>query len=73
MVNILIRKVPDDVLATTDAKARRVGLSRFAYLWRAVERERTETANPVIVSDLACFAHLAADLDDPTVISAGWS
>ena len=73
MPNILIRDVPDDVLAVIDAKARRVGLSRSAYLRRALERERVDTADPITVSDLARFSRLAADLDDPTVMSDAWS
>lgn len=73
MPNILIRDVPDDVLAVIDAKARRVGLSRSAYLRRALGRERVDTADPITVSDLARFSRLAADLDDPTVMSDAWS
>jgi len=37
MANILIRDVPDKVLAAIDAKAKRVGLSRTEYLRRALE------------------------------------
>ena len=39
MTDILIRDVPDEVLAAIDAKATRMGLSWTAYLRRALERE----------------------------------
>lgn len=72
MTDILIRDVPDDVLAAIDAKAKRVGLSRTAYLRRALERERVPAA-AVSVEQLARTASLAQDLDDPDVMSGAWS
>jgi hypothetical protein len=73
MTDILIRDVPDEVLAAIDAKAKRVGLSRTEYLRRALERERIVAANPVSVDQLKQVAALAEDLDDPTVMSGAWS
>lgn len=73
MTDILIRDVPDDVLAAIDAKAERLGLSRAAYLRRALERERTPGRGPITVEHLAAAADLAADLDDPDVMSRAWS
>lgn len=73
MTDILIRDVPDEVLAAIDAKAKRVGLSRTAYLRRALERERVQESGPVTVDGLEKFSKLAADLDDPTVMSDAWS
>ena len=73
MTDILIRGVPDDVLAAIDAKAKRVGLSRTAYLRRALERERVPDPGPVSVEQLARVAQLASDLDDPDVMSNAWS
>ncbi len=73
MTDILIRNVPDEVLAAIDAKAKRVGLSRTEYLRRALERERIVDANPVSVDQLKRIAALAKDLDDPTVMSRAWS
>lgn len=72
MTDILIRDVPDDVLAAIDAKAKRVGLSRTQYLRRALERERVPAA-AVSVAQLARTASLAQDLDDPDVMSGAWS
>jgi hypothetical protein len=39
MPDILIRGVPDDVVAAIDAKAQRAGLSRTEYLRRTLSRE----------------------------------
>lgn len=73
MTDILIRDVPDDVLAAIDANAKRLGLSRTAYLRRALERERSATSGPVTMDDLERFSALAADLGDPSVMSDAWS
>ena len=73
MTDILIRDVPDEVLAAIDAKAKRVGLSRTEYLRRALEREGGHDAGPVTVDQLERFGELARDLDDPTVMSNAWS
>lgn len=73
MTDILIRDVPDEVLAAIDAKAKRIGLSRTAYLRRALERERVPDGGPVTVDQLKQLARLAADLDDPDVMSSAWS
>ena len=73
MTDILIRDVPDDVLAAIDSKAKRVGLSRSEYLRRALERERVPSSGPITVEQLARAAALAADLDDPEVMSGAWT
>lgn len=73
MSDILIRDVPDDVLAAIDARAKRIGLSRTAYLRRALERERVPDAGPVTVDHLKRVGELAADLDNPDVMSDAWS
>lgn len=73
MTDILIRDVPDEVLAAIDAKAKRVGLSRTEYLRRALERERVVDAGPVSLDQLRRVAALVEDLDDPAVMSGAWS
>ena len=40
MTDILIRDVPEDVIAAIDIKAQRLGLSRTEYLRRTLARER---------------------------------
>ena len=73
MNDILIRGVPDEVLAAIDAKAKRVGLSRTEYLRRVLERERVTDTGPVSVDQLRLVATLAEDLDDPAVMSGAWA
>lgn len=73
MTDILIRDVPDEVLAAIDSKAKRVGLSRTEYLRRTLERERVADAGPVSVEQLRRIAALAEDLDDPAVMCGAWS
>ena len=72
MADILIRDVPDDVVAAIDAKAQRVGLSRTEYLRRALARERSSGAGEVTVDDLSQFARTFADLGDPDVMGGAW-
>jgi len=72
MTNLLIRDVPDDVIAAIDAKARRMGLSRTEYLRRALARERATATGDVSVDDLARFADSFADLADPDVMRKAW-
>ncbi len=72
MSDILIRDVPDDVLAAIDAKAQRAGLSRTEYLRRTLARERSETLLDVTIDDLAAFADTFADLSDDTVMGDAW-
>jgi hypothetical protein len=72
LADILIRDVPDDVVAAIDAKAQRAGLSRTEYLRRALSRERSDESRDVTVDDLARFAQTFADLDDPEVMGQAW-
>jgi hypothetical protein len=73
MTDILIRNVPDAVLAAIDAKAKRLGLSRSEYLRRALDRERVHDSTPVTTDHLRRAAALLRDLDDPEVMAGAWS
>ena len=72
MTDILIRDVPDEVLAGHEAEYPFVYF-RTADLRRALERERVQESGPVTVDGFERFSQLAADLDDPTVMSDAWS
>lgn len=72
VTDILIRDVPEDVIAAIDTKARRLGLSRTEYLRRTLTRERDVVPTAVSVADLAAFAETFADLADPEVIDRAW-
>ena len=71
MSDILIRDVPDDVVAAVDARAQRAGLSRTEYLRRVLARERDESR--VTLADLSRLAEACADLADDDVMRGAWS
>lgn len=73
MPDVLIRDLPDDVLAAIDAKARRVGLSRTEYIRRTLSRERSKTTDNVSVKDLVVFADTFSDLANDDVMRQAWS
>jgi len=72
MTDILIRDVPEDVIAAIDIKAQRLGLSRTEYLRRTLTRERDVAPGEVSVADLTAFADTFADLADPEVMNRAW-
>ena len=73
MTDILIRDIPDDVLAAIDARANRAGLSRTEYVRRTLAREKSGAIAEVTVDDLARFAESFSDLADVDVMSDAWS
>ncbi len=72
MTDVLIRDVPDDVIAVLDTRAGRLGLSRSEYLRRRLAQDAASAGSPVSVDDLARFAATFADLADPDVMSQAW-
>jgi plasmid stability protein len=73
VTDILIRDVPDEIVAALDAKAARAGLSRTEYLRRALAREVSDGSAVVSVEDLKRFAETFADLGDSEVMGQAWS
>jgi hypothetical protein len=73
MADVLIRDLPDDVLAAIDANARRLGLSRNEYLRRQLAGERHTRRDKVTVEHLRRTADVFADIDDPDVMAGAWS
>jgi hypothetical protein len=71
MTDMLIRDVPDDVIAAVDARASRLGLSRSEYVRRRLAQDAMTSA-PVTTRDLGRFAETFADLADPAVMSRAW-
>jgi plasmid stability protein len=72
MADMLIRDVPDEVLAAVDARARRLGLSRSEYVRRRLAQDAATSGLAVGAPDLARFAETFADLNDPDVMSRAW-
>jgi hypothetical protein len=73
VADILIRDVPDDVVAAIDRKAQRAGLSRTEYLRRALSRDRSDDSAEVRAEDLSRFSDTFADLDDADVMRHAWT
>jgi hypothetical protein len=72
VTDLLIRDVPEEVIAAIDAKARRVGVSRTEYLRRTLMRESATAEGEVTVGDLARFAETFADLADDDIMRQAW-
>ena len=72
MTDVLIRDLPDDVIAGLDAHAGRLGLSRSEYVRRRLAQDAARPGAPVGVQDLTRFAETFGDLADPDVMSRAW-
>jgi plasmid stability protein len=72
MGDVLVRDVPDDVLAALDARAARLGLSRSEYLRRLLSQGAAASQSAVSLDDLSRFADDFGDLADPQVMSQAW-
>lgn len=72
MPDILIRGIPDHVLAGIEANARRAGLSRAEYLRRMLERDQCDTGTEVTVDSLRRFRETFLALDDADVMRSAW-
>jgi len=71
MSDLLIRDVPEDVVAAIDLEAKRVGLSRSEYLRRKLAQEAAgvRKLSPADFADLAEIGH---DLLDPEFVARAW-
>jgi len=70
MSDVLIRDIPEDVLAAIDASAARLGVSRTEYIRRRLAQD-AGTVN-VKVEDLRSFADAFGDLADAVVMDPAW-
>jgi hypothetical protein len=69
VTDILVRDVPDEVVAALDANARRAGQTRAEYLRRLLADQQ----GPALTRDqLSRFARRTTDLGDPEVMAAAW-
>jgi hypothetical protein len=72
VADVLIRDVPDAVLAEVDAHAARLGLSRVEYIRRRLAADASASNAQVSAQDLRKFADTFADLADREVIDEAW-
>ncbi len=74
MTDLLIRDVPDDVVAAIDADAGRQGLSRSEYLRRTLAQAAAHVPGSIAtVEDLSRFSRTFADLADDDLMRGAWS
>jgi hypothetical protein len=72
MSDVLIRDIPDDVLAGLGVLAGRIGLSRSAYIRRRLTQEARRARTPVTVEHFRRFADTFVDLGDPELMTRAW-
>ena len=72
MPDVLIRDVPEAVLAQVDAHAARLGISRVEYIRRRLAADAATSSAHVSPQDLRTFAHRFADLADQEVMDEAW-
>ena len=72
VTDVLIRDVPDDVLAAVDARAGRLGLSRSEYVRRRLAQDAVVPEEAVTAADLARFGEVFGDLADSEVMDRAW-
>jgi hypothetical protein len=70
--DLLIRGVPDDVLAALDALAAGMGLSRTEYIRRRLAQDAHTARVPVTVEDLRRFGQAFAGLGDVDLMREAW-
>jgi hypothetical protein len=72
MADVLIRDVPEAVLAGVDAHAARLGISRVEYIRRRLAADAATARAPVSIDDLRKFAQRFGDLANAEVMGAAW-
>ncbi len=72
ITDVLVRDVPEAVVAALDERASRLGLSRNEYLRRRFAQDALNAGGKVTVEHLHRFAETFADLADLEVMKGAW-
>jgi hypothetical protein len=72
MTDILIRNVPDSVVAEIDAQASALGISRVEFVRRQLLREAMRVQRPVTWDDLRNSDKRFLDLLDDDLMNQAW-
>lgn len=72
MSDVLIRDVPDDVLATLDQRATQLGLSRTEYIRRRLAQDAHAATMTITANDWHRFTNTYSDLANPAVMDRAW-
>jgi hypothetical protein len=70
--DVLIRDIPDDVLAALDLLAAQLGLSRTEYIRRRLAQDAHTARITVTTDDWRRFAETYSDLGDTAVMDRAW-
>ncbi len=73
MTDILIRDVPEEVVAEIDAQASRLGISRVEFVRRQLVKEAQRVKRPISVEDLKRSDDLLSGLRDEELMRQAWS
>lgn len=73
MSNLLVRDLPDPIIAALDAHAARLGLSRSEFVRRRLTNEAQRTSGRVTIEDLDWFARTFDGLADADPMRRAWS
>lgn len=73
MTDVLVRNIPENVLARVDEHAARLGLSRGEYLRRQIEQHAGGGDQRLTVAELRRASELSRDLLDEDVMHEAWS
>lgn len=72
MSDLLIRDLPEDVLAGLDTRAAALGLSRVEYVRRRLTQDVRTARVSVTSEDLKRFGRAVAGLADETLMREAW-
>lgn len=72
MSDVLIRDVPEDVLAGLDARASELGLSRVEYIRRRLAQDARAARVAVTRDDLHRMTQVVAGLTDDNLMREAW-
>jgi uncharacterized alpha-E superfamily protein len=72
MSDVLIRDIPDDVLAALDLLAAKLGLSRTEYIRRRLAQDAHTIRTRVTTDDWRRITDTYGDLGDATVMERAW-
>lgn len=72
MSDMLIRGIPDEVMAAIDARASALGISRSEYVRRRLAQDAAAALVEVHAADLLEFSRSFTDLADEEVMARAW-
>jgi len=72
LTDILVRDLPDDVIAGLDRRAEQLGLSRAEFIRRQLSTASAGGCDVVTIESLKHVAEICEDLADSEVMASAW-